>query len=714
MQWRIWITEMFSEGDSLLSNSSELTLKRARTTKYGKEDTMRVVGFLSISVLVLAVLPATAQWPEVTIQDIQFLEAPDSAADASSMLGDTVVVEGVVMGHARSLWGGARWGMMIADPTGGGGPWSGVQIIQHDTTEAGTNITAVQEGLTVKFTGLVEEFSYNPNARAATQVALLVNPPVPIEFTGTADIPEPDIVTCEDLSTIPLGEQWEEVLVKIENARMINNDLGSGQALIEDDTGFQLTVEDWYNTMRDSLAAGLYEYPPNGSQFDITGFVRDLPAATGYAIAPRSSGDFDLAALAPVFEDVVREPTVPSSSDPAMVNARIYDQDGTIENASLWYSVGTRQFTEVEMTDEGDSMYSATIPAQAHGSIVTYYLSATDNAANEITYPDTSSFFSIYHVLDEGFGIYHTQWTPYGEGDFASGSPYEGYTVTVTGIVMSDTLFGSLYFIQDSDEPWHGINVEDAFTFPNPGDEVQVTGLVEEYFDLTRITPADPSTDVLVLSTGNDVFDPIPVATGDIATEAGLMAEAYEDVLVRVEDVIVSTPFPDAPGNYGEFAVDDGSGEVRVDDLSGVFDGNNDSTYTQGMELNFVQGFLWFSFSNFKLQPRNDDDVEEGTGASDQPGLPIGLTLMPARPNPGSDNFAVTYALPVDAKIRLTVFDLAGRRISSLFEGPQTAGRHEILWNSRDSSGKSVSAGTYVIRLRADNKTRSERIIVLR
>ncbi len=679
--------------------------------KVWKEDPMRALGLL-LGFLVLALaMPASAQYPEVTIQDIQFVENPDSS-DFSPLEGDTLVVEGVAMGHARSLWGGARWSLMIADPDGG--PWSGLQVIQHDTSQAGTNFTAVQEGYMVKFTGLVEEFSYVDD-RKATQFALLTNPPVPIQITGVADIPEPEVVTCEDLSFMATGEQWEEVLVKIEGAVMINNDLGSGQALFEDETGYQIIIEDWYNSLKDSLYDGLYEWPPNGSRFDITGFVRDLPSGTDYAVAPRSSGDLHLHTLAPIIENIVWDPVVPGSTDEVTIGAEIYDLDGQIMTQNLYYSVGEDPFSEVAMVLVEDTTYTAAIPAQEHGSIVRFFIKAIDNEGNEIVVPDTSLSFMMYHVLDEGFGIYHVQWTPYGDGGYESNSVYEDLTVTVTGTVMNDTLpfAGSYYFIQDSDEPWHGILIDDSFTLPNPGDEVRVTGIVDEWYSLTRIVPDDPSTDVEILSTGLPVFDPIMVPTGDIATSAGLGAESYEGMLVRVEDVIVSTPFPDAPSNHGEFAIDDGSGEVRVDDISVVFNGNNDSTYTQDMPLNFLQGFLWYSYSDFKIQPRGYDDIEGLAGERSQV-RPVSLTLLPPRPNPGIGQFTLVYILPNAAAVNLAVFDLAGHRVRSLISGPELAGRHTVIWNTKDDRGRLVPVGTYVCRLKAGSATRNERLVVLR
>jgi hypothetical protein len=49
--------------------------------------------------------------------------------------------------------------------------------------------------------------------------------------------------------------------------------------------------------------------------------------------------------------------------------------------------------------------------------------------------------------------------------------------------------------------------------------------------------------------------------------------------------------------------------------------------------------------------------------------------------------------------VRLEIFDVAGRRVRSLVQASQDAGRHEVTWDRRDGAGQSVARGIYVVRL---------------
>ncbi len=670
-----------------------------------------------LSVLLTASMPSHASWPEVTVPEIQTVV--DAALnDDSPLLGDTIEVVGVAMTTARVIWAGARWSVLIADPAGG--PWSTVQIVQHDTVSAGaagTNITAVHPGFLVRYTGVVEEYPTSGDSR--TQVALLVNPTVPIQVLGMAPVPEPVVLTCADFATRQSGEAWEAALVKIENATMINNNLGGYRALIQDDTGFQMTIDTWYNPMYELLRNGLYTYPPNGSRLDVVGFIKDMANGTGaYSISPRSPDDIIVHALAPVIGDVARDIVVPRSVDPVTITASISDIDGSVAQANLLYRVDGGSFGTIAMAPVGrpNGTYTATIPPQAHNSVVEFFITAIDDAGNSSAWPDSSAYMYLYHVLDEGFGIYHVQWTPYGNGVYNSQSPYAGFTVTVRGTVMNDTLpfAGSYYFIQDSGtDPWHGIVVWDSYTKPQPGDIVEVTGLIDEWYYVTRITPQNPAADVRILSRGNPVYDPIVLPTGALNTEAGLGAESWEGMLVRVENATVTNAFPDAPGNYGEFVVDDGTGPYRVDDLSVTFDAQLESLYTVGQRFNFLQGFQYYSFYNFKLVPRGPWDVELASRAG-RPEKADMVRLLEPFPNPGATSFTVTYAVPAAGTVELGLFDLAGRQVARMDLGLQTAGTHRVVWDCRDAQGRHLPSGTYLLRLHACGQERTERVVVLR
>jgi hypothetical protein len=78
-----------------------------------------------------------------------------------------------------------------------------------------------------------------------------------------------------------------------------------------------------------------------------------------------------------------------------------------------------------------------------------------------------------------------------------------------------------------------------------------------------------------------------------------------------------------------------------------------------------------------------------------------GLSLVSGNPLTGEDVFKLK--LPVSVAVKMDVFDVAGRRVKSLVDGPLLPGLHEVAWNTRDDHGARLPSGLYFVRVRAEN-----------
>lgn len=84
----------------------------------------------------------------------------------------------------------------------------------------------------------------------------------------------------------------------------------------------------------------------------------------------------------------------------------------------------------------------------------------------------------------------------------------------------------------------------------------------------------------------------------------------------------------------------------------------------------------------------------------EEPPLPGRMTISQNYPNPFQSSTTITYSIPAPAYVRLIVYDLLGRKVRSLVDGPQAAGSHAVEW---DASG--VPNGIYMGRLEAGENT---------
>jgi hypothetical protein len=68
-------------------------------------------------------------------------------------------------------------------------------------------------------------------------------------------------------------------------------------------------------------------------------------------------------------------------------------------------------------------------------------------------------------------------------------------------------------------------------------------------------------------------------------------------------------------------------------------------------------------------------------------------------PNPFNPSTNIKITLEHRTKIILTVYDLIGRRIKTLFEGDCNSGDTQFAWNGKDDNNKNVSSGVYCYRI---------------
>ncbi len=94
--------------------------------------------------------------------------------------------------------------------------------------------------------------------------------------------------------------------------------------------------------------------------------------------------------------------------------------------------------------------------------------------------------------------------------------------------------------------------------------------------------------------------------------------------------------------------------------------------------------------------------------------LPEAFALHGAAPNPFNPSTTIKYDLPQAVDVTLVIFDMLGRRVRTLVDQHQPAGRYAITWNGRNEQGQVVTSGTFLYQLRAGNFVQTRRMALVR
>lgn len=620
---------------------------------------------------------ANAQYPVVPIDSIQYMNPqrlasvqfsqagqdgtlPDyiSPTPKNPTFGDTVVIEGVVIfdpesyGLSTSQSREAAWIQRA-----GGDEWSGIEVM-YDSGVVPVNQNVVlfkqnmRKGRTVRVTGVIRDY------QGETQLTVINVPTQVISLTPT--VIAPTVLDVEDFikniggqqtPQFVTGEPYEGVYVELKNVTVYNP--GSPTGLnrytwsIQDANGNRLPIRDVSGYFRnddfddDANTPVNFAPPANGS---VLPYIRGIITESGnagfktYYLAPLYASDVSAPIEPPAITDISRTPSLATSSDPVVIKAQITDK-GTVVSATLNYAVGysNPNFTQVSMTKTSGDWYEATVPAQADGSIVKYFISAEDNDGYIAYGPDSTAANSAYKVINSLTSARQIQETPYPNG----ASMFVNDTLTgmnLRGVVVSTVYSYDLGVISIQSEagPWGAISVRfttgDGINGWRRGDSVLITrGIITERIpDGSAPFGRLGSTGVTYIEEigangwqylGRCVNSPESVKVPfDSLMSSTFDKEPYENMILELNDVWVVQKNADSiiGSNYGEFAVHtDVTAQFgfRADDYSSDLYVNRVSdSLNQNGSLDFLpvfKGMLVNTYGNWKFLPRNRTDMSK-------------------------------------------------------------------------------------------------------
>jgi len=112
------------------------------------------------------------------------------------------------------------------------------------------------------------------------------------------------------------------------------------------------------------------------------------------------------------------------------------------------------------------------------------------------------------------------------------------------------------------------------------------------------------------------------------------------------------------------------------------------------------------------IRTADGDEFRSQVAAVSLPAL--ALTLHQNVPNPFNPQTAIRYDLPSSARVRLTIVDVAGRRVRTLVDEQQTPGSREAIWTGRDDMGNSVASGVYFSVLDVGKQRLTKKLVLLK
>ena len=309
----------------------------------------------------------------------------------------------------------------------------------------------------------------------------------------------------------------------------------------------------------------------------------------------------------------------------------------------------------------------------------------------------------------------------------------ESVTASTASPLTESTLDGSVVTLTLSGRSYE----RSSFSIRNAVTVSGIDGVTVDTFGVDRVSDTTVTIELefsgnfqtdsrLIFTVGTDAIANYTgsALTAEISVTAGLEADANNDGVVSVEDLVL------VASNYGQTGTNsadvNGDGVVDVDDVlvvTGALDsaGTAPSVHPQILELFTaadVKSWLSHAQQLNLTDPTSLKDIrflEQLLAAL----LPKETVLLANYPNPFNPETWIPYHLAADADVTLTIYDMNGQVVRQFGLGYQAAGKYQnrsraIYWNGKNEFGEQVASGVYFYHLSAGDYSATRKMVILK
>ena len=140
-----------------------------------------------------------------------------------------------------------------------------------------------------------------------------------------------------------------------------------------------------------------------------------------------------------------------------------------------------------------------------------------------------------------------------------------------------------------------------------------------------------------------------------------------------------------------------------------------------------TDGQIDTSFNITPYNPSNPDDVvyikelilsfrgNDNSSLSTRVELiPESFTLYQNYPNPFNPSTTIKYALNNNGFVNVSIYNVKGELVKTLFNGPQNKGKYSLIWNATNNKNESMPGGLYIYSVSTEKSIHSQKMMLLK
>lgn len=211
----------------------------------------------------------------------------------------------------------------------------------------------------------------------------------------------------------------------------------------------------------------------------------------------------------------------------------------------------------------------------------------------------------------------------------------------------------------------------------------------------------------------SNVFQEQTIALADVGTA---WVFSFDAKLGNIEGASTATAFIKTLDPSSGYATTN----LISEDMTSILD--TWTHYRLGIEIDAsLEGqIIQFGFANLSTYAEGSgiyyDNLDFSRNTIDVPSTPAfaGATMDQNYPNPFNPMTRIDFSLEKAGTVDVSVYDLAGRRVATVFRGQREAGDHHVNWDGKTDTGNAAPAGQYRYVLKTESGQLSRSMMLLK
>ena len=257
---------------------------------------------------------------------------------------------------------------------------------------------------------------------------------------------------------------------------------------------------------------------------------------------------------------------------------------------------------------------------------------------------------------------------------------------------------------------------------------VQSADLGFDYIEDPTLPLCKPVTEIYVPAAPRNITDLIPLGTSCVEFR---LAEAFRDIYGNTEIYLIKQTIVPAFLSIFDVRPEAGKMVIRWKALSAEIHGSfvlvarqeseerevPHRTDANGLHTAIDQAPQLYAGGTvtYSLYHQQDEDlqlVERETFDLDWPEL--ALATLRVHPNPFNPQASIFFDVRKPQRVKIAIYDMTGRWVAELTDQMYGSGEHSVEWQGKDSHGRAVASGTYLVQMLTPTAVESQKIMLLR